>query len=215
MTVRVKICGVNSKAAMTAALDGGAAFVGLVFYRPSPRYVTPEAAADLAVLAKSRAARVGLFVDPDDDTLAEVLSRVPLDLLQLHGTESPTRIGEVHARHGVPVMKVIKIASAADVETVKDYEAVAERFLFDAQAPDSMTEALPGGNALSFDWQWLQGRRWARPWMLSGGLDAANLAQAVRASGAGEVDVSSGVEDRRGHKSPAMIKAFLDAATAL
>lgn len=215
MTVRVKICGVNSAAAMTAAVDGGAAFIGFVFYIPSPRYVNPREAAVLATLGEGHAERVGLFVDPDDKLLSDVLREVPLDLLQLHGDESPERINEVWESYGVPIIKAIKVANSTDIDRAKAYEGIASRFLFDAQAPDSMAEALPGGNAVSFNWNWLRGRFWKRPWMLSGGLRTSNLAEAVIASGAKEIDVSSGVEDMRGHKSPALIKAFLDAAAKL
>ncbi len=210
MTVSAKICGINAPAAMNAAVAGGAAYVGLVFYPPSPRYVTPAEAAALAALGGA-ALRVGLFVDADDDLLATVLDAVALDLLQLHGGETPERVAEVRARHDIAVMKTISVAGEADIARAHDYEHTADRLLFDAKPPADMAHALPGGNALSFDWRLLGGRAWACPWMLSGGLDADNVAEAVRISGAPAVDVSSGVEDAPGHKSPERIARFLEA----
>lgn len=215
MTVAAKICGVNSPPAMAAALAGGASFVGAVFYPASPRYVTPSQAAELTRECGARLTRVGLFVDPSDELLASVLSEVALDLVQLHGGETPARVAEVRARFSIAVMKAVKIEGDADLDRARAYEGVADRLLFDGKPPPSMTEALPGGNRVSFDWRLLEGRRWACPWMLSGGLDADNVAEAVRTSGAREVDVSSGVEDQPGHKSPALITAFLDAVAAL
>ncbi len=215
MSVETKICGVNSAAALDAAARGGARYFGLVFYPPSPRAVTPQQAAALAARAPDGIARVGLFVDPDDEALSAALARVPLDLLQLHGAEPPRRVAEIRARFARPVMKVVKVAREEDLEAVSDYASVADRLLFDAKAPKSMKGALPGGNALAFDWQLIAGRRWPLPWMLSGGLDAGNLADAVRISGAHAVDVSAGVEERPGVKSPDKIAAFLAAAEAL
>lgn len=215
MSIDTKICGINSTDAMAAALDGGADFVGFVFYPPSPRYVGADEAAALGAPVPARVAKVGLFVDADDATLARVLARVKLDVLQLHGREPPARVHEIRARTGLAVMKAIKIASAEDVEAAGVYVGVAERLLFDARAPAKMTNALPGGNALTFDWRLLAGRRWRCPWMLSGGLDADNLAEAVAISGAQAVDVSSGVETAPGVKSAARIAAFLARAKAL
>jgi len=215
MSMRVKICGVNSAAAAAAAVEGGAAFVGFVTYPPSPRYVTPEEAATLARAVPASVTRVGLFVDADDASLARMIEAAGLALLQLHGCETPARVREVRQRFGVPVMKAIRVASAGDVDAAEAYLEAADWLLFDALPPKSMTHALPGGNALSFDWRLLAGRRWKRPWMLSGGLTAETLAPAVRTSGAAVVDVSSGVEDRPGHKDPARIAAFLAAAKAL
>ncbi len=215
MGIDTKICGINSADAMTAALDGGADFVGLVFYPPSPRYVGADEAAALSAPVPAGVAKVGLFVDADDATLAQVLARVKLDLLQLHGRETPERVREIGSRTGLAVMKAIKIAAAEDVEGAEAYVGIADRLLFDARAPAEMTAALPGGNALIFDWRLLAGRRWGCPWMLSGGLDADNLAAAVRISGARAVDVSSGVETAPGVKSAARIAAFLACAKAL
>jgi phosphoribosylanthranilate isomerase len=212
MAIPVKICGINSPAAMAAAVDGGAAFIGLVFYPPSPRFVEIEQAAALAVGVPERVTKTGLLVDADDTLIAGILRRVPLDLLQLHGSETPARVREIRARFALPVMKVVKIAGAEDVAAAETYAAAADRLLFDAKPPKGMTGALPGGNALSFDWRLLAGRRWNVPWMLSGGLNAGNVAEAVRTAGAPAIDVSSGVEDRPGVKSPEKIRAFLKAA---
>lgn len=215
MTVEAKICGINAPEAMRAAVDGGAAYVGLVFYPPSPRYVTPIEAAALARLAPAGVVKVGLFVDIGDAVLAEVLSQVPLDVLQLHGAETPERVRDIKAATGLAVMKAIKIAAADDVAAANPYVGVADRLLFDAKAPPDLEGALPGGNALRFDWQHLGGRKWPCPWMLSGGLDAGNVAEAVAISGASAVDVSSGVEQRPGAKSADRIAAFLAAVSRL
>lgn len=215
MAIESKICGVSERASVAAAARGGAQWIGLVFYPPSPRAVTVEQAAALAREVPAGIGRVGLFVDPDDALLAQVLAAVPLDLLQLHGSEQPRRVAEIRGRWGLPVMKAIKVAQAEDLEAAEAYAAVADRLLFDAKAPKSMAGALPGGNALSFDWKLLSGRRWPRPWMLSGGLKAENLREAVAITGAGAVDVSSGIESAPGVKDPARIEAFLDLARSL
>jgi phosphoribosylanthranilate isomerase len=215
MPVRAKICGVNSAAAVDAAVSGGAGFLGFVFYAPSPRAVTPEAAGALAATVPTGITNVGLLVDDSDERIAEILARTPLDLLQLHGKETPDRVAAIRRRFGVPVMKAVKIAAAADLAVADQYVERADWLLFDAKTPPQMTGALPGGNALAFDWQLLAGRSWPLPWMLSGGLTAENLAEAVRISGAAFVDVSSGVESRPGHKDPARIAAFLATAAGL
>jgi len=212
MSIEVKICGINAPAALAAAVEGGADYVGFVFYPPSPRAVTPAAAAALAAAAPARLRKVALVVDADDALLQEILDAAPIDLLQLHGSESVERVAAVRARFGVPVMKVLRVAGAGDVAAAAAYEPVADRLLFDAKPPRDMTGALPGGNALAFDWQLLAGRTWALPWMLSGGLNADNVAEALRVSGARAVDVSSGVEDRPGVKNPDKIRAFIAAA---
>jgi phosphoribosylanthranilate isomerase len=212
MTVDVKICGLNSRPALAAAIDGGAAFVGLVFYPPSPRYVEIEQAAALAAAVPEGVSKVGLLVDADDALIGRIVARVPLDMLQLHGGESPGRVAEIRARFDRPVMKAVKIAGTADVTGAEAYCGAADRLLFDAKPPKGMTGTLPGGNALSFDWNLLAGRRWPLPWMLSGGLHAGNVAEALSISGTPAVDVSSGVEDRPGAKNPEKIRAFLKAA---
>lgn len=215
MKVSVKICGCNSREAVTTAVTGGADYVGLVFYPPSPRSVTADAAAPLAELAPERVLRVGLFVDPDDETLRHVTSCVKLDLIQLHGSETPGRVAAIKRLTSLPAMKAIKVAVAPDVDAALPYLGVADRLLFDAKAPVSLAGALPGGNAVSFDWTLLAGRSWPVPWMLSGGLNAGNVAEAVRVSGARTVDVSSGVESKPGVKDPERIRQFLALATAL
>ena len=215
MPVRAKICGVNSRAALDAAIAGGAGFVGLNFYPPSPRALTVEAAAPLAAAVPPVVAKVGLLVDEPDERIAEILARVSLDMLQLHGKESPTRVDDIRRSFGLPVMKAVKIAEAADLAVADRYIGHADWLLFDAKPPPRMSGALPGGNALSFDWQLLAGRFWPSPWMLSGGLTPDNLAEAVRISGARVVDVSSGVESQPGQKDPEKIAAFLAEATRL
>jgi len=212
VSTEVKICGVNAPAALAAAVEGGADYVGFVFYPRSPRAVTPRAAQALAAQTPARVTKVGLAVDLDDAELAAILEAVPLDLWQLHGGESPARVARIKERFGLPVMKVVKIAGPADVAAAEAYLRVADRLLFDAKPPKEMTGALPGGNALAFDWQLLAGKSWPLPWMLSGGLDPGNVAEAARISGARAVDVSSGVEDRPGLKNPDKIRAFLAAA---
>jgi phosphoribosylanthranilate isomerase len=215
MAIEVKICGLSDPESVEAALSGGADLLGFVFYPKSPRYVTPEEAAKLARYAGERALRVGLFVDPSDDLLASIVAAAPLEMLQLHGQETPARVAEIRERFGHPVMKALPIAEASDLEAAQAYLPVADRLLFDAKPPKGMKDALPGGNALAFDWKLLAGRDWPRPWMLAGGLTPENLAEAVKTSGARRVDVSSGVESKPGKKDPARIKALLQLAKSL
>ncbi len=213
--VQAKICGIREAESLRVAVEGGAALLGFVFYPPSPRSLAPEAAGALTRQVPDGVRRVGLFVDATDATIAKVLEEAELDLLQFHGTESPERVVEARARFGRPVAKAIKVASREDIDRASEYEEAADLLLFDAKAPTSMRDALPGGNGLIFDWRMLSERGRGRPWMLSGGLDASNVAEAIRISGAPMVDVSSGVEKVRWHKDPALIKAFLDAIRAL
>ena len=210
--VQVKICGINAPDALKAAIDAGAAYVGFVFYPPSPRAVTPEQARDLAARVPAAVKKVGLFVDPDDALLERTLSVVSLDLLQLHGHETPERVAAIRQKFGKPVMKAIKVAVAGDIDRAADFESVTDWLLFDGVPPKDKKNALPGGNAAHFDWSLLKGRSFTRPWMLSGGLDPANIAEAIRRTGAACVDVSSGVEHRPGQKDPARIAAFIAAA---
>lgn len=211
MTIRAKICGLNDPVAVRAAVDGGAAFIGLVFYPPSPRAITPAQAAELAALVPAGVGRVGLFVDAGDDEIDAVLAVAPLDMLQLHGSESPERVGELRKRTGLKVMKVIKVAGRADLEPTPSWYDVADWLMFDARPPRDMKNALPGGNALAFDWLLLKDWEFPLPWMLAGGLNADNVAEAVRLSGARYVDTSSGVEDSPGVKNPDKIRQFLKA----
>jgi phosphoribosylanthranilate isomerase len=215
MSVQAKICGLNSAEALQAAVRGGARFVGFVFYPASRRNVTPELAAALAALVPEGVTRVGLFVDPGDEQLSGTLGRVPLDLLQLHGGESPRRVGEIKARFGKPAMKAISIAGPEDPDAAVPYLEVADWLLFDAKPPRGDPKALPGGNGLAFDWQLLGGRSWSKPWMLSGGLTAKNVAEAVATTHARAVDVSSGVETRPGVKDLGKIAEFLGRVRAL
>ncbi len=211
----VKICGLTTAEAVAATVAGGARFAGFVFYPPSPRDVTPSRAAALVAGVAPGIARVGVFVDPDDATLDKVLAKVPLDLLQFHGSESPARLGAVKDRFRLKVMKAIKVAGEADLQAAKAYLTVADWLMFDAKPPKDFQAALPGGNALAFDWELLRQRHWPLPWMLSGGLTVDNLAEAARVSRAAVLDVSSGVERRPGEKDPAKVQAFLARAKGL
>ena len=203
----VKICGINDEAAMAAAARAGADLIGFVFFPPSPRAVSPTQA---ATIAQSGPGRVGLFVDPTDDDIAAVLAALPLDAIQLHGEETPSRCAAVRARFGLPVMKALGIASAADLDALGPYAPVVDRFLLDAKAPPGAP--LPGGNAAPFDWTLTAGRAIPRPWLLAGGLTPGNVADAIRVSGAPGVDVSSGVERARGVKDKGLIAAFVETA---
>ena len=214
MSVAAKICGLNSETAVAAAVDGGAAYLGFVFYPPSPRAVSPARAAELCAAVPPRVQRVGLFVDADDDVIAAVLAAAPIDILQFHGAETPDRVVEVKLRFRRPVMRAVAVAAPEDVLAAGRYEDDADMLLFDAKPP-CRADALPGGNGLAFDWRLIAGRKWRRPWMLSGGLTAAVLADAVRISGTQSVDVSSGVERRPGDKDPEKIREFLKIASSL
>lgn len=213
MSVAAKICGLSSEATVEVAIAGGAAYVGFVFYPPSPRAVTPARAGELCTLVPASMKRVALFVDADDVAIAAVLNAAPIDILQFHGAESPERVAAVQHQFGCQVMKVVAIAGSHDLAVAARYEEVADMLLFDAKPPPGATR--PGGNGLAFDWQLIAGRPWRLPWMLSGGLTAALLPEAVRISGARIVDVSSGVETAPGQKDPGKIGAFLDAARGL
>jgi len=212
--IEVKICGINDAAAARAAAAAGADMVGFVFYPPSPRAITPERAVELAAVLPTGIVRVALVVDADDATVDRVVATGVIDLLQLHGNETPERCAALKRRTGLPVMKALRVAEAADVAAAAAFDGVVDRILFDAKAPPGMAGALPGGNGLSFDWRLLDGLRLATPWTLSGGLDAGNVAAAIRLTGARSVDASSGVEDRPGVKSPDKIRAFVAAAKA-
>jgi phosphoribosylanthranilate isomerase len=212
MAVLAKICGLKTPETVAAAVEGGAALVGFNFYGRSPRCVDPAAAGRLAAQVPPSVRKVGLLVDDEDARIAAVLAACALDLLQLHGRETPERVAEIRARFAKPVIKVISVSDAADLDRAAAYEDVADYLMFDAKPPKSMANALPGGNAVSFDWTLLSNRRFRKPWLLAGGLTPDNLVEAVRISGAPMVDVSSGVEDRPGEKNVSKIKDFLDAA---
>lgn len=208
--VRVKICGLRTLPDVAAAADSGAAYIGFNFYPPSPRSLRLAEAAPLALAVPPGIAKVGLVVDADDALLDALTDDVPLDMLQLHGHETPERVAAIRARTGLPVMKVIGIATADDFAALPAHEAVADQIMLDAKPPKDA--ALPGGNAVSFDWRLIRGRRFVKPWMLAGGLTADNVAEAIRLTGARQVDVASGVERSKGVKDPALIRSFLDAA---
>jgi len=206
----VKICGVNSPMALDAAVAAGADMLGFVFFPPSPRALSLPDAAALAALDTGEAERVGLFVDPTDAEIEAVLAALPLDVIQLHGAETPERCAAVRARFGLPVMKALGVASPSDLDALTDYAPAVDRFLLDAKPPAGAE--LPGGNAAAFDWGLVAGRAVPRPWLLAGGLTPDNVARALAESGAPGVDVSSGVEKARGVKDPALVKAFVAAA---
>ena len=209
--IAAKICGLNTPASVKTAVDNGAAYVGAVFYPKSPRSVTPQQAADLFGDLPAAVKLVGLFVDPDDNLLRTVVDHVKLDLIQLHGSEPPERVAHIRKTYGIPVMKALAIETPDDLSRAKAYETVSDMLLFDAKAPKSMKDALPGGNGLSFDWTMLATEQFTTPWMLAGGLTADNVQEAVRISGATSVDTSSGVESKPGEKDPAAIVRFLKA----
>ncbi len=206
----IKICGIRTAETLAACAGLGVDFVGLVFHPPSPRAITAMEAAELSGSHAGGPARVGLFVDADDTILAATLAAVRLDMLQLHGGETPARCAAIRARFGLPVMKALGIADAADLDAIAAYAPVVDRFLFDAKPGPN--DGLPGGNAHAFEWRLLAGQPVPRPWLLAGGLNAGNVAAAIAASGAPGVDISSGVESRRGEKSVALIEAFATAA---
>jgi phosphoribosylanthranilate isomerase len=210
MATRVKICGLKSEAALEAALAAGADYVGLVFFPPSPRNVTPAAAKTLAAKARGRAKIVALMVDPDDALIDTVMACAAPDILQLHGAETPERVREIQRRWGKPVMKAIKVTTTADARSAADYRGAADLVLFDACPPADSTR--PGGNGAPFDWRTLLGIDHRLPYVLSGGLTPDNVAEAIRVTGAAVVDVSSGVESRPGEKDPELIRRFLKAA---
>jgi phosphoribosylanthranilate isomerase len=208
--VKVKVCGLSTPETVRAAVEGGADFIGLVFFAKSPRNITVQRAAELASIAK--AAGVGVVavtVDAPSPLLDEIGAVVAPDLFQLHGAETPARVAEVRALTSTPAMRALRVAEAADLDAAAAFETAADHLMFDAKAPPGA--ALPGGNGAAFDWSILSGRSFAKPWFLAGGLNAANVAQAIARSGAGRVDVSSGVESAPGVKDPFLIEAFLKA----
>ncbi|MBY6048499.1 phosphoribosylanthranilate isomerase [Vannielia litorea] len=211
--IRVKICGLKRPEDMAAVAEAGAAYVGLNFFEPSPRYVSPDEARDLALLAPEGLAKVGLVVDAGDALLDEIVGAVPLDIIQLHGKESAERVQQVRDRYGLPVMKAVGVATEADLPLLDDYGRVADMLLVDAKPAPG--DELPGGNGLPFDWRLIAGRRWPVPWMLAGGLHAGNVAEAVARTGARQVDLSSGVEREKGVKDAGLIRAFLEAVAGV
>ena len=210
--VSVKICGLATVDDVHACADAGANYMGLVFFEKSPRNITISAARELALAAPLGLAKVALVVNPSDAELDAITGTVPLDILQLHGRETPERVAEVKARYGLPVMKAVGIADGDDLPKLESYFGVADQILVDAKPPKG--GELPGGNGLSFDWRLIAGRRWPCPWMLAGGLTAENVAEAVKMTGAKQVDVSSGVEDATGQKNAELIQKFVQSSRA-
>ena len=210
--VNVKICGLTESADIPAALLAGARYLGFVFFDRSPRNLAFADAGFMAATVPDGICKVALTVDATDAFLDDLLAAVPIDMLQLHGTESPARVAAVKARHGLPVMKAVGVATAADLTQLDTYAQVADQILVDAKPPPGA--ALPGGNGLPFDWELIAGRRWPVPWMLAGGLTAGNVAQAILRTGARQVDVSSGVESAPGIKDADRIAAFCAATKA-
>jgi phosphoribosylanthranilate isomerase len=214
MTIDVKICGLRERATLVAALDAGAAYVGLVIFPPSPRNVSLAEARDLAQIARGRARVVALTVDASDAALDDIVREVAPDLIQLHGGETPARAAEIRSRLGLGVIKAIRVADAEDAREALSYRQSADLILFDARPPKGADR--PGGHGATFDWTALDGVSDKVAFMLSGGLTPHNVADAIRATGARAVDVSSGVETAAGVKSPELIRAFIGAAkTAL
>ena len=209
MTLKAKICGVSTPEAVRAALEGGAGWLGFVFFPNSPRNLAPHAAVRLAEPVRNRAKVVALMVDPADAQVDEVVRALRPDLIQLHGKESPARTREIAVRAGSGIIKALPVAEASDLSAAAAYEPLVEHLMFDAKPPKDA--ALPGGAGRAFDWSLMAGRRFQRPWFLAGGLDPWNVAEAAAAAGAPLVDVSSGVERGPGLKDPALITAFLDA----
>jgi phosphoribosylanthranilate isomerase len=209
----VKICGVRSPADVTAVHEAGGTYVGFNFFPKSPRFLSNDAARDVALSAPLGLGKVGLVVNADDAFLDALTSIVPLDMLQLHGGETPQRVAEIKARYGLPVMKVVGVAEASDLEQIDIFSTIADQLLIDAKPPRGAD--LPGGNGLAFDWQLLADRKyWTKPWMLAGGLTPENVGEAIARTGARQVDVASGVESAPGAKDAGLIRAFIDAAQA-
>lgn len=205
----VKICGLSEPETLQTAIDAGARYVGFVFYPPSPRHVSFDIAWNLARAVPTGVRSVGLFVDPSDEELERVVTGIQLDMIQLHGNESPGRIAEIKSKYAMPVMKAIRVRDESDLDTIEGFEAAADWLLFDAKS-----DKAPGGTGERFDWSLLAGRTFSKPWMLSGGLDAGNIGQALSVLSPDALDISSGVETAPGQKDSAKIKTFIDAVKA-
>ncbi len=213
MTMRVKICGLTEARHIDIAARHGARYMGFVFFDKSPRHLTLARARDLMLAVPEGVCKVALSVNATTQTLDRLLQGLPIDMLQLHGHETPARVAEIRDRYGLPVMKAVGVRDEGDLAMLQDYTEVADQLLVDAKPPKTAT--LPGGNGLAFDWRLVANRRWAVPWMLAGGLTPENVAEAVRLTGAGQVDVSSGVEVAPGVKGDDRIVAFLKAANGV
>lgn len=212
MAVLVKICGINSAEAADAAARAGADFAGLMFHPKSPRHVTPEAARSLAQRLRDKVRIVAVIVDPRDEDIVHAMNNAVPDFLQLHGSESPARVGEIREKFGIPIIKVLPIAEAADFANLPAYEDAADMLMFDAKPPANADRA--GGHGVAFDWQLLRSRTISRPWFLAGGLTPENVSRAIAAANAAAVDVSSGVETAPGVKNPELIQSFIASARA-
>ncbi|MDG1707514.1 MAG: phosphoribosylanthranilate isomerase [Emcibacteraceae bacterium] len=210
MTAKAKICGLSTIETVEAALEAGALYVGFVFFPKSPRNIDAVTAGKLSSVVGKRAQKVGVFVNPDDALIADVLKEADLDYIQLHGNEPVERAQYIRKRFNIKVIKAISVASLSDIARAREYEKTVDMILFDAKPPTDLKNALPGGNGIEFDWQLIAGKKWQIPWLLSGGLDATNVTQAIKISGAHLVDVSSGVEDAPGQKNIKKINAFME-----
>ncbi|MCB2129947.1 MAG: phosphoribosylanthranilate isomerase [Rhodobacteraceae bacterium] len=210
MQTRVKICGLRTPEDVNAAVSAGADYLGFNFFPKSPRYVDPAAAGRLAGHVPAGIAKVALVVDASDEELDALTGAAPFDMVQLHGKETPERVSEIKRRYGLPVMKVLGVAGPGDLAALDLFQSVADQILVDAKAPKG--SVLPGGNGIAFDWRLLLGRVWRKPWMLAGGLTPANVAEAIRATNARQVDVASGVESSPGQKDAELVRAFIAAA---
>jgi phosphoribosylanthranilate isomerase len=208
--MRVKICGITTKDSLMASIDAGAAYIGFNFFEKSPRYLSIPTVKELIQYVPVGVCKVGLWVNPTDAELDEMLAVVPIDMIQLHGSETVDRVAQIKETYGLPVMKVIGVSDENDLSQVSGYEDVADQILLDAKPPKGAV--LPGGNGLAFDWKLIAGRRFAVPWMLAGGLVPENVAEAVRLTGVQQVDVSSGVEASVGVKDSQLISDFIRAA---
>ena len=211
MTISVKICGIDRIESVDMAVEEGAAYLGFVFYQPSPRNLSLDKAKQLIFRVPKNVIRVGLFVNPTNAEIEDVLTSADLDMIQLHGHEKPSRILEIKKLSQLPILKAIKLAKQKDLKSATNFYDVADHLLFDAKAPATLKNALPGGNAISFDWQLLRHAKIPLPWMLAGGLNANNIAKATASSGATTLDVSSGVENIPGIKDLNLISKFLNA----
>ncbi len=208
--IHVKICGVTRPEDIAAVADAGGRYIGLNFFPKSPRYVTPAQAAALAAGTPAGICKVALVVNPTDAALDALVAEVPMDMIQLHGAETPARVAQIKARHGLPVMKAMAIGGPEDLAALDAYATVADQLLVDTKPPKGAD--LPGGNGLAFDWSLIAGRPWSVPWMLAGGLNAQTVAEAIRVTGARQVDLSSAVESAPGVKDAGLIAAFCKAA---
>jgi len=208
--MHVKICGLTTPESVALAADAGAHYIGFMFFKNSPRNLEIPAAAALAITVPEGVAKVAVTVNATDAELDAITEKVPLDILQLHGQETPSRVADIRARYGIPVMKVVGIADVSDLAALDNYNTVADQILVETKA--RRDAVLPGGNGIPFDWRLVANHRWTVPWMLAGGLTPENVAKAIQLTGATQVDVSSGVESAPGLKDPDLIKAFIAAA---